>query len=140
MAHQPFAAGDVGDSFRLGAFKCLLPMVDEILGLLHSQTTSSNQISPAQTSEHVAPKAKELAQALEGMKEAVMSLPGGHLATEEINEMIDILDEEGDKRRRVLRRLESLNMPLVEEMGQVGAKMRTTETAVFPTPKREHKQ
>ncbi|KAE8540222.1 hypothetical protein D1P53_004161 [Cryptococcus gattii VGV] len=97
----PLNNSDSQDVLRPGTYQSLLPFVDEILSILHAQTVSPEKISSAQASEQVAPKAKELAHVLESMKLSALSLPGAHLSIEEINNLTDILEKEGEKRRSV---------------------------------------
>ncbi|WVQ85523.1 hypothetical protein IAT38_007689 [Cryptococcus sp. DSM 104549] len=138
MAQQPPPPPPESSSepLRPGTYRSLLPIVDEILSILHAQTVTPERVSPAQASEQVAPKAKELSSALEGMKTASMDLPGGHLSTDEIEGLIGVLDEEGEKRRRVLRAFESLEMPSVDSLWRErlgGAE--TGAVTAAPTPK-----
>ncbi|TYJ55753.1 hypothetical protein B9479_003529 [Cryptococcus floricola] len=112
-------------SLAPGTYRSLLPIVDEILAILHAQTVSPERISPAQSSDQVAPKAKELSQALEGMKMSALSLPGGNLSTEDIGKLLDVLESEGDKRRRILSSFETLSLPTVEELASAGPETKT---------------
>ncbi|WVQ71290.1 hypothetical protein IAR50_000817 [Cryptococcus sp. DSM 104548] len=129
MAQQqaPSAPETSAGSLEPGTYRSLLPIVDEILAILHAQTVSPERISPAQSSDQVAPKAKELSQALEGMKMSALSLPGGNLSTEDIGKLLDVLETEGDKRRRILSRFETLSLPMVEEMASAGSEAKADE-------------
>ncbi|WVF70955.1 hypothetical protein IAT40_005750 [Kwoniella sp. CBS 6097] len=100
-----------------GTFQSLLPMIDDIFNTLYQQTISGEKVSTALAAEQVAPKAKQLAQALETMKIAAMDLPGGHLSTEEIRKLSDLLDEQGEQRRQILRAFEERSMPLIDQLG-----------------------
>ncbi|KIR30597.1 hypothetical protein I307_03708 [Cryptococcus deuterogattii 99/473] len=130
----PLNNSDSQDVLRPGTYQSLLPFVDEILSILHAQTVSPEKISSAQASEQVAPKAKELAQVLESMKLSALSLPGAHLSIEEINNLTDVLEKEGEKRRQILRTFELLDLPLVDDFSLPGAETRAMGTHAFPSP------
>ncbi|WVO19602.1 uncharacterized protein IAS62_000891 [Cryptococcus decagattii] len=120
----PLNNSDSQDVLRPGTYQSLLPFVDDILSLLHAQTVSPEKISSAQASEQVAPKAKELAQVLESMKLSALSLPGAHLSIKEINNLTDVLEKEGEKRRQILRTFELLDLPVVDDFSLPGAETR----------------
>ncbi|KAK8865632.1 hypothetical protein IAR55_000777 [Kwoniella newhampshirensis] len=121
-----------------GSFRSLLPTLNDILAILNDQGDSAEKILPAQASEQVAPKARELTKAIEEMKSAAMGIPGGHLSTEEVRRLKGILEEEGEKRRRTLRAFEEMDMPVLEELGQrsttVGVDGDVDGTDSQPTP------
>ncbi|WWD18185.1 hypothetical protein CI109_102634 [Kwoniella shandongensis] len=131
------------DPLQPGTFRSLLPTLDDILAILKEHGDSADRISPAQASEQVAPKARELAKAIEEMKVAAMSIPGGHLSTEEVKRLRGVLEEEGEKRRRILRAFGERDMPIVQEMGQRGTTSgidgEMDGTSALPTPTLEHK-
>lgn len=52
----PLSNSSSQDPLRPGTYQSLLPIVDEILSILHAQTVSPEKLSPAQASEQVAPK------------------------------------------------------------------------------------
>ncbi|KAK6907624.1 hypothetical protein L486_05543 [Kwoniella mangroviensis CBS 10435] len=86
------------DPLKPGTFRSLLPLIDDILCILHSQATGEERLTTAQASEGVAVKAKELASAIETMKIASINLPGGHLSIDELKVISERLDEESEKR------------------------------------------
>ncbi|WWC60577.1 uncharacterized protein I303_103151 [Kwoniella dejecticola CBS 10117] len=98
-----------------GTFQSILPLVDDLLGIIHGQATSEGG-NRAQAGESVALKAKELATTLGGMKVASMELPGGQLSIDEIRRLSVRLDEEADKRIRILEAFEQRHMPLIEQL------------------------
>ncbi|OWZ79478.1 hypothetical protein C365_01739 [Cryptococcus neoformans Bt85] len=130
----PLSNSSSQDPLRPGTYQSLLPIVDEILSILHAQTVSPEKLSPAQASEQVAPKAKALAQVLESMKLSAMSLPGAHLSIEEINSLTGILEKEGEERRQILRTFELLDLPIVDDFSLPGAETRAMGTHAFPSP------
>nr|XP_019007656.1 uncharacterized protein I206_07671 [Kwoniella pini CBS 10737]OCF46437.1 hypothetical protein I206_07671 [Kwoniella pini CBS 10737] len=83
-----------------GTFQSILPILDDLLGILYTQATSEGG-NKAQAGESVAAKAKELATTLENMKLASMELPGGNLSINEIRKLSEKLDEEAEKRMLV---------------------------------------
>ncbi|WVW80428.1 hypothetical protein I302_102410 [Kwoniella bestiolae CBS 10118] len=103
MAQQiPSLQPDNSDPLKPGTFQSVLPLLDDILGILHSQATGEEKLSTAQASEGVAAKAKELASAIETMKLASINLPGGHLSIDELKSISERLDEESEKRLYVV--------------------------------------
>ncbi|WVR05599.1 hypothetical protein IAU60_002618 [Kwoniella sp. DSM 27419] len=99
-----------------GTFRSILPLVNDILATLYAQSASAERITPAQAGEQVAGKAKELAQALEGMKTAALQLPGGHITTEQVRKLQQVMTEEGDKRRRILETFDQHGMPSTDRL------------------------
>ncbi|WVQ97007.1 hypothetical protein IAU59_004117 [Kwoniella sp. CBS 9459] len=100
-----------------GTFQSLVPMIDDIFNTLYQQSIGGEKVSTALAAEQVAPKAKQLAQALETMKAAAMDLPGGNLSTEEVRKLTEMLDEQGEQRRQILRAFEGRSMPLIDRLG-----------------------
>ncbi|WWD05451.1 hypothetical protein V865_003528 [Kwoniella europaea PYCC6329] len=104
------------DPLKPGTFQSLLPLIDDILGILHSQATGEERLTTAQASEGVAIKAKQLASAIEMMKLASINLPGGHLSIEELKVISERLDEESEKRLQILNAFKDRQMPLIDSL------------------------
>ncbi|WWC88157.1 uncharacterized protein L201_003062 [Kwoniella dendrophila CBS 6074] len=121
------------DPLQPGTFQSLLPLLDDIIGILYSQLTDSERLNTVQASEGVAIKAKELASAIESMKLASLNLPGGHLSIDELKNLSDKLDEESEKRLKILSAFEGRQMPLVDQLGKKNDTMNETES-VMPSP------
>ncbi|ORY28605.1 hypothetical protein BCR39DRAFT_534330 [Naematelia encephala] len=107
---------DVAKGVRPGTFKSLLPMVDELLQTISRHGTSTGPPTTVEASESVANKARELKAALTEMQDAALDLPGGHLSTEDIEELSEMLEEEAEKRRANLRAFGQADMPTTEAL------------------------
>ena len=110
------------DALAPGTFHSLLPTLDELLSIIHSQSTSPNPVSPIEAAQAVATKvsvfaepihffflqgnalddgaqARELHSSLESMRSAALNLPRGHLSTARIEQLSGMLEQEAEKRR-----------------------------------------
>lgn len=103
-----------------GTFQSIVPVVDEILAVLVNHANSDRAVSNVEASDAVAVKvserccnsvfallcvhgltfgqARELHNMMEGMKRAAMDLPGGHLRTDQLERLSEVLDIEAAKR------------------------------------------